>query len=258
MTRLDGDGGPLALLEVDNSVLEEPGLLNAAASMARLALENERLQAEVRSQLVELRSASTRLVEAGQQARQRLERDLHDGAQQQLLALSMALGRARDRLGAETDREVRAVLEHANRDLQQAITELRELARGIHPVLLTQEGLGPALQALAERAAVPLVVSAPHERFPESVESTAYFLVSEATNNAARHSGARSVAVEIRRVDDELRVEIADDGVGGAVPTTAGTGMQGMLDRVTALGGRMHVDSPPGGGTRIKAWLPCA
>jgi signal transduction histidine kinase len=258
LSRLDGDSGPLAVLEVDDSVLAEPGLMNAAASMARLALENERLQAEVRSQLVQLRSASTRLVEAGQQARQRLERDLHDGAQQQLLALSMALGQARDRLGADADPQVRAFFEHANHDLQQAITELRELARGIHPVLLTQGGLRPALQALAERAALPLVASAPSARFPESVESTAYFVVSEAVTNATRHSRARRVVVEVTSEEGELRVEIADDGVGGAVSTATGTGMQGMLDRVTALGGRMHVDSPVGGGTRIKAWLPCA
>jgi signal transduction histidine kinase len=258
LSRLDGDSGPLAVLEVDDSVLAEPGLMNAAASMVRLALENERLQAEVRSQLVQLRSASTRLVEAGQQARQRLERDLHDGAQQQLLALSMALGQARDRLGADADPQVRAFFEHANHDLQQAITELRELARGIHPVLLTQGGLRPALQALAERAALPLVASAPSARFPESVESTAYFVVSEAVTNATRHSRARRVVVEVTPEEGELRVEIADDGVGGAVSTATGTGMQGMLDRVTALGGRMHVDSPVGGGTRIKAWLPCA
>lgn len=258
MSRLDGETGPLALLEVDDSVLEESALLDAAASMARLALENERLQAEVSSQLVQLRSASTRLVEAGQHARQRLERDLHDGAQQRLLALSMTLGQVRDRLGTEADLHVRAYLEQANGDLQQAITELRELARGIHPVLLTQEGLGPTLQALAERAPLPVVVSASSERFSAGVESTAYFLVSEAVTNAARHSGAARVVVTVTREQDELLVKVSDDGAGGAELTAAGTGLSGMHDRVTALGGRMHVVSPLGAGTTIEARLPCA
>jgi signal transduction histidine kinase len=257
MSRLDGETGPLAWLEVDDTVMEEPALLRAAVSMARLALENERLQAEVRSQLVQLRSASTRLVEAGQHARQRLERDLHDGAQQRLLALSMTLGQARDRLASDADPHVRAYLERANGDLQQAITELRELARGIHPVLLTQGGLAPALQALAERAPLPVLVSAPTERFSEGVESTAYFLVSEAVTNAARHSGASRVVVSVTREHDELVIKVSDEGVGGAAASPTGTGISGMRDRVTALGGRLEVVSRHGAGTTIEARLPC-
>jgi len=140
---IGGEGGPLAVMLVDEIVLQEPALLQAAGAMARLALENERLQAEVRSQLVELRSTTARLVEAGQDARQRIERDLHDGAQQRLLALSMTLGQARARAGdGAADPRLRGFLDHAAADLQQAITELRELARGIHPMLLTQEGPG--------------------------------------------------------------------------------------------------------------------
>jgi signal transduction histidine kinase len=256
-SRIDGESGPLALLVVDRAVLEEPALVNAAGAMARLALENERLQAEVRSQLVHLRSASARLVEAGQEARRRIERDLHDGAQQRLVALSMTLGLARDRLVSGEDSEVRSYLERANCDLREAITELRDLARGIHPVLLSQEGLASALQALAERAALPVVVSAPATRFGERIESTAYFLVSEAVTNAARYSHAGRVQVTVRQTADQVTVEVADDGVGGADGSRVGTGLQGMRDRVTALGGQMIVTSPPGGGTRIVARLPC-
>jgi signal transduction histidine kinase len=257
VTRIDGESGPLARLIVDRAVLEEPGLVTAAGAMARLALENERLQAEVRSQLVDLRSTSARLVEAGQEARRRLERDLHDGAQQRLLALSMTLGQVRDRLGSDPEPELRGYLERANADLQEAIAELRELARGIHPVLLSQEGLASALQALAERATLPVVVSAPTTRFGERIESTVYFLVSEAVTNAARYSRAGRVQVNVWQAGDEVTVEVADDGVGGADGYLVGTGLQGMRDRVTALGGHMRVTSPRGGGTRIEARLPC-
>ena len=239
-------------------MLQEPALLQAAGAMARLALENERLQAEVRSQLVQLRSTTARLVEAGQDARQRIERDLHDGAQQRLLALSMTLGQARARAGDGADRQLHAFLDHAADDLQQAITELRELARGVHPMLLTQEGLASALKALAERAPLPVEISAPSRRFHDTVESTAYFFVSEAVTNAARHAAASVVHVEVTVAGDEMTVRVRDDGVGGANPATpGGSGLLGMRDRVVALGGRMTVTSPTGGGTTLVARLPC-
>jgi signal transduction histidine kinase len=228
--------------------------------MARLALENERLQAEVRSQLVQLRSSTARIVEAGQDARRRLERDLHDGAQQRLLALAMTLGRARARARVTDDPELRAFLDRAADDLQQAIGELRELARGIHPVLLTQEGLASALQALAERAPLPVEVSAPAQRFPENVEATAYFLVAEAITNAARHSGADAVRVEATTDGDALVVRVRDDGVGGVGEDVVreGSGLVGMRDRVVALGGSLRIASPTGAGTTLVARLPCA
>jgi signal transduction histidine kinase len=255
---IGGAGGPLAVMLVDEIVLQEPALLQAAGAMARLALENERLQAEVRSQLVQLRSTTARLVETGQDARQRIERDLHDGAQQRLLALSMTLGQARARAGDGADPRLRAFLDHAADDLQQAISELRELARGIHPMLLTQEGLASALKALAERAPLPVEISAPSRRFGDTVESTAYFFVSEAVTNAARHAAASVVQVEVTVAGDEMTVRVRDDGVGGASPATpGGSGLLGMRDRVVAFGGRMTVTSPTGGGTTIVARLPC-
>jgi signal transduction histidine kinase len=254
---ISGESGPLAVMLVDEIARQEPALLQAAGAMARLALENERLQAEVRSQLVQLRSTTARLVEAGQDARQRIERDLHDGAQQRLLALSMTLGQARARADG-ADPQLRGFLDHAADDLQQAISELRELARGIHPMLLTQEGLGSALQALAERAPLPVDVSAPSQRLPDTVESTAYFIVTEAVTNAARHAAASVVHVEISVVGDEMTVRVSDDGIGGAnTATPGGSGLLGIRDRVIALGGRMTVTSPTGGGTTLVARLPC-
>lgn len=255
MAPISGDSGPLAVMVVDEIVLQEPALVQAAAAMARLALENERLQAEVRSQLVQLRSTTARLVEAGQDARQRIERDLHDGAQQRLLALSMTLGQARAHAGDGADPQLRAFLDDAADDLQRAITELRELARGIHPMLLTQEGLASALKALAERASLPVEISAPFQRFPDTVESTAYFFVTEAVTNATRHAAASAVHVQVIVVGDELIVRVTDDGIGGANP--GGSGLLGMRDRVVALGGRMTVTSPTGRGTMLIARLPC-
>jgi signal transduction histidine kinase len=255
---ISGESGPLAVMLIDEIALQEPALLQAAGAMARLALENERLQAEVRSQLAQLRSTTARLVEAGHDARQRIERDLHDGAQQRLLALSMTLGQARARAGVGSDPQLRGFLDHAADDLQQAITELRELARGIHPMLLTQEGLASALAALAERAPLPVQVTAPMCRFPDTVESTAYFLVSEAVTNAARHAAASAVHVQVTVAGDDLTVRVSDDGIGGANPASSGgSGLLGMRDRVIALGGRMTISSPAGRGTTVVARLPC-
>jgi signal transduction histidine kinase len=255
---ITGESGPLAVILVDETALEEPALLRAASAMARLAIENERLQAEVRSQLVQLRSTTARLVEAGQDARRRIERDLHDGAQQRLLALSMTLGQARARADGSADPQIQAFLQTAADDLQQAITELRELARGIHPMLLTQEGLGSALRALAERAPLPVQVSAATDRFPDAVEATVYFFVTEAVTNAARHSRASVVKIDVTVQDDDLIVRVRDDGVGGvdAAPP-GGSGLVGLRDRVIAVGGEMTVSSPAGAGTTLMARLPC-
>lgn len=259
VSSIEGESGPLAVMIVDKIALDEPELLRAAVAMARLALENERLHAEVRSQLVQLRSSTARIVEAGQYARRRIERDLHDGAQRRLLALSMTLGRARTRADVNSDSELRAFLDRAAEDLQQAITELRELARGIHPMLLTQEGLASALRALAERAPLPVEVSAPAQRLPDPVEATAYFFVSEAVTNAARHSGASAVWVDAAVDGGELTVRVRDDGIGGVEENAAGdgSGLLGIRDRVIAVGGRMTIASPAGAGTTLVARLPC-
>ena len=257
---IESEHGPLAAVLVDATALDEPALLASATAMARLALENESLQAEVRSQLVQLRSTTARLVVAGQDARRQIERDLHDGAQQRLLALSLTLGRARARTGPDADAEMRAMLDDAAAELQQTITELRDLARGIHPMLLTQEGLASALRALADRATLPVTVSSPDRRYPETVETTAYYFVSEALTNAARHSEASQVRVELVDGDDVLTVRVSDDGVGGADLDHggAGSGLTGMRDRVVAAGGSLHVSSPRGRGTTLVARLPCA
>lgn len=259
LSPIEAESGPLAVMMVDTVVLNEPDLMRAAVAMARLALENERLQAEVRGQLLQLRSSTTRIVQAGQEARRRIERDLHDGAQQRLLTLSMTLGRARAHADGN-DRELHDVLDRAADELQQAITELRELARGIHPVLLGQEGLASALRALADRAPLPVGVSAPLTRFPPSVETTAYYFVSEAMTNAARHSGATAVQVDVAVDGKELTVQVRDDGVGGVDGQAAheGSGLSGMRDRVIAMGGRMSIASPVGVGTTIVVRLPCA
>ena len=249
---IDVAGQRLAVLVLDESVADEADLVDAVVAAAQLVLENARLGAEVRSQLIELRSAAGRMVSAGEQERRRIERDLHDGAQQRLLALSLSLARERQ----HEQGHVADVLDRAGTELQVAITELRELARGIHPVLLTQEGLGVALQAMAERSGLPVEVSCPKVRLPGPVEATAYFIAAEAVSNALRHASASRIRIKVTVVDRQMRMTAADDGVGGADPA-GGTGLRGLSDRVTALGGRFSVASSSTG-TTLMASLPCA
>ena len=220
-------------------------------------IENERLHAEVRAQLEEVRASRARIVEFGDAERRRVERNLHDGAQQRLVNISLALGIARSQVPATADGELAAALDEAAAELRLALAELRELARGIHPVILSEAGLGPALASLAERSPIPVTVTAaPPGRFPPQVEETAYYVASEALANAAKHARATAVSISARRLDGDLLVEVGDDGVGGADPD--GSGLRGLADRVAALDGRLHVHSPPGEGTRIAAELPCA
>ncbi len=208
----------------------------------------------------ELRRSRARLVEAGDAERRRLERDLHDGAQQRLVSLSLALRLLRTRLAGspDADPEAIAAAEDAAAQLKLAIGELRELARGIHPAILTEAGLGPAITALAERSAVPASIETlPDRRLPMAVEATAYFVVSEALANVAKYASATSASVAADCDSATLRVEVADDGIGGA-DQSRGTGIRGLADRVAALGGRLTVHSPPGQGTRITAEIPIA
>ncbi|GAA3805322.1 hypothetical protein GCM10022242_05630 [Nocardioides panacisoli] len=206
----------------------------------------------------EMRAAARRIVTAGDAARRRVERDLHDGAQQRLVALSVELAM----LGKLAERsDAREVAEHAaaaRSHLLEATAELRELARGLHPPALTREGLAVAVEGLVDRCPVPvrLEVDLP-SRPPAEVEATAYFLVAEGLTNVARYAGARSADVRITRTDRGLEVRVSDDGAGGA-DAGRGTGLQGLADRLAALGARLEVDSPPGGGTKIGAVLPCA
>jgi signal transduction histidine kinase len=206
----------------------------------------------------ELLASRARIVSAADAERRRLERDLHDGAQQRFVALSIALRVLRTRLGPDPSPDVAAGLDAADQELRAGIAELRELARGIHPAILADEGLAGALPALADRSAIPTaVLGVPDHRLPGPVEATAYFVASEALTNAARHSGASRATLEAGVVRGTLRLEVADDGVGGA-RVSDGTGLPGLVDRVAALGGDLEVVSPPGGGTRISAAIPLA
>ncbi len=189
-------------------------------------------------------------------ARRRIERDLHDGAQQRLVTLALDLG-ALARQAQADGAPLADRVEQARTHLLEATAELRELARGLHPMVLAQSGLEPALAALGDRSAIPVRLHvADTGRLSRDVEATAYYVVSEALTNAARHSGADVVVVEVAPVEGGLCVEVTDDGRGGASPAQ-GTGLQGMADRLAALGGKLQVDSPAGGGTRVKAVLPC-
>jgi signal transduction histidine kinase len=243
-------GDDLAALVHDPVFLDQPALLEAAGSAARFALENERLQAELRAQLAELRESRARIVRAGDEERRRLERDLHDGAQQRLLGIGMALQLLRaqghdERLLDETEAEVKA-----------ALTELRELAGGIHPAVLTDHGLAAAVRTLAERSAVPVEVEADDARLPGEVETAVYFIVAEALANVAKHARATKARVEVKRLNGEIVVDVSDDGVGGADP--AGNGLRGLADRAGALDGRLSVQSLPGAGTQLHVEIPCA
>jgi PAS domain S-box-containing protein len=211
---------------------------------------------ERKSAEAELRASRARIVEAADAARRRLERDLHDGAQQRLVELALDLRMARARLDADPA-QVRGLLDAALGDLDAATRELRELARGIHPAALTEGGLRAALEALVARSTVPAqLVAVPGERFSAPIEATAYFTVAEALTNTARYADAGRVEVEATRVNARLRVEVRDDGRGGA-DAGAGSGLRGLADRVAALDGALEVTSPPGGGTVVRAEIPC-
>src|SRR5205823_2649115 len=216
-------------------------------------LENERLAAEVRAQLAEVRASRVRLVVATDAERRRLERDLHDGAQQRLVTLSVALGLDASRGDAATSE----VLSRAQDEVEAAIAELRELARGIHPTLLREEGLEAAVEALARRTPLPVTVegSVP-DRLPAAVELAAYFLVSEALTNVVKHAAASEARVRLSHETFTLRVAVTDDGVGGAC-AAADSGLAGLRDRLEALDAQLVVESKPGDGTSISAAIPC-
>jgi signal transduction histidine kinase len=255
VTVLDRDGTPIAALVHDPALDSEPELLESAAAAARLAIDNERLQAEVRSQLREVRASRARIVEAGDRERRRVERNLHDGAQQRLVTLSMALGIIRDRAGTSAPADLAGDLDEAIVELRGAIGDLRRLARGIHPAILTNEGLGAALESVAVRCPVPVAVRYGAARCAEAVEVTAYFVVAEGLANVAKHARATSATVTVTQHGGGLRVEVADDGAGG-VCTEAGSGLRGLADRVAAIGGTFGIQSAPGRGTRLTAELP--
>jgi signal transduction histidine kinase len=214
------------------------------------------LDAELRARLEELRASRARIVEAADAERRRLERDLHDGAQSRLVALALLLRAARTRAAA--DAELASLLDRAQEELQTSLAELRELARGIHPAVLTERGLEPALHALMARAPVPVTLEADGEgRLPGPVESAAYFVVSEALANVAKYAQATHATVAVRRVNGRVTVEVTDDGVGGA-DAAGGSGLRGLADRLAALDGTLSLESPAGRGTRLRAEIPCS
>ena len=232
------------------------GLLRSRLSEAEVVeRENLRLDAELQARLVELRESRARIVEAGYAERRRVERDLHDGAQQRLVALALDLRMTRTKLDDDPSAAAE-LLESATRELAAATEELRELARGLHPPVLTDRGLVAAVEALATRSPVPITVEANDgERAPASAEAAAYFVVSEALTNVARHAQAEHALVRVDRADGQLRVEIRDDGRGGA-DSNGGSGLRGLSDRVAALDGSLEVESRPGRGTVVRAVIP--
>jgi signal transduction histidine kinase len=257
VTEVDRDGRRIAALVHDPALDDQPELVASAGAAAGLALENERLQAELRARLEELRASRARIVEAAQAERRRIERDLHDGTQQRLVSVAMTLGLAESRLERDPA-AVKPLLDQARGQLTDALGELRELAQGIHPGILTERGLPAALEELAYGARLPLELDvALPERLPDRVEAAAYFVVSEALTNVAKHAAASAVRVRVQRHGGRALVEVADDGVGGA-DRGQGTGLRGLADRVDALGGRLDVESPPGRGTIVHAEIPCA
>ena len=252
---IDDDGEPMAALIHDPALRDEPALLDAVRAAACIALRSGRLQAQLRANVEELRGSRARVLEAGQRERQRLERDLHDGAQQRLVALSLNLGVLQTRLG--DDPEAEALLREARGEIAVSLAELRDLARGLHPAVVTAHGLAVALESLAARAPVPvrLGVDVPG-RLDETVEVAAYYVVCESLTNIGKHARASSATVTLTHRDGTMVIEVVDDGCGGA-DTERGTGLRGLADRVEALGGRLRVWTPVGSGTRVRAELPC-
>jgi len=257
VTILGPGDAPVAALVHDPVLRERGALLTSAGAAARFALENERLQAKLRSQLVELRASRARIVSAGDEERRRLERDLHDGAQQRLLSLGLALQLARAKVGPDGNGAAE-LLSEADSELRAALDELRELACGIHPAVLTEQGLGAALTSLASRSPVPVTITrAPDAHLPGPAETAAYFLVSEALANIAKYANASSVPISVVRLDERVVVDVDDGGDGGADPSR-GSGLRGLADRVHAHDGELTLESEPGRGTHLHAEIPCA
>jgi signal transduction histidine kinase len=256
-TFVERDGQPIAVLLHDPVLEHNAELVRSVCAAASLALENERLQAELRARLLELQASRARLVEATDAERRRIERDLHDGTQQRLVSIAMSLGLLESKLppGATA---AQPLVRETREALALALEELRELTHGINPPLLTERGLAAALDELCRRAALPTHLDMTLDRrLADQVETAAYFMASEALTNAAKHSHAREVRVSGSYDGQTLTVEVADDGIGGATPA-GGSGLRGLADRVEALGGALTVSSPPGRGTTLRAEIPCA
>jgi signal transduction histidine kinase len=257
VTEVDLGGRRIAAIVHDPALLDDPDQVDAAGAAAALALENERLEAELRAKVEELRGSRARLVEIGLSQRRRLERDLHDGAQQRLVSLALGLRMVQERLDPQSEEMVR-LLGHLRGELDAALKELRELARGIHPAVLTDRGLAAAVEALATRAPLPVELGGlPAQRLPEPIEVAAYFVVSEALTNVAKYASASHASVSVSQSNGHLTVLVRDDGVGGA-DLEEGTGLRGLAARLEAVEGRLQVYSEPGAGTTVQAKIPLA
>lgn len=255
---LGSPSSPVAALVYDSSLAHQGQLVDAAAAAVRMALENARLQVQLRAQLEEVRQSRARLVEAADSERQRVERDLHDGAQQQLVTLLLSMQVTKAEAIQHSDPETAKLVDANIAALRNALDELRELARGIHPTILTQAGLVPAIRSLTERCPIPVEVIGELGDVPlaPQVEAALYFVVSESITNAVKHSRGRRMRVWLGRRSGFALVEVSDDGVGGA-DLSVGSGLRGLTDRVAAVGGRLVVKSDYAGGTTIHAEVPC-
>ena len=253
---VERDGRRIAALIHDRALRHEPELVDAAGAAAALALDNARLHTELRARLTELTASRARLVEVGAAERRRIERDLHDGAQQQLVSVAFALGVAQSRLsGAST--AARDALAEARTGLAAALDQLRRLSQGIHPGVLVERGLRAGVAEVAWASPVPVAVEwHSSDRLPEAVELAGYYVVAEALTNVAKHARAGSARVRVTEQNGRVEIEIVDDGVGGA-DVAGGSGLRGLADRVEALGGTLTMASASGRGTTIRVELPC-
>lgn len=253
-TVLERHGEALAVVVHDPALLDDPGMIDSVTAATRLAIENEKLQQEVLEQLVEVHDSRARIVQAADEERKRIERNLHDGAQQRLVSLSVALQLIDSTL---TDAPAKKSLSAVSRELEEALAELRELARGTYPAILSDQGLSAAVESLADRSRLPVEVDIEvDERLPEKVEATAYFVIAEALTNSAKHSQAKSARIRVTKEGDFVVAEVKDDGVGGAL-AERGSGLRGLVDRVKAMDGELDLASPPGGGTHVVVRIPC-
>jgi signal transduction histidine kinase len=254
-TLIEREGQPVAALIHDPSLEDEQELLDAVSAGAGIALENARLQADLRARVDELRESRARVIEAGQDERRRLERNLHDGAQQRLISLSLDLKRLEGQLG--DDAEARSEIDLARGEIATSLEELRTIARGLHPAVVSGHGLQVGLDTLVAKAPVPVALTTELDgRLDETIEVAAYYVVSESLANVGKHAEASGATVSVGRENGELVVEVADDGIGGA-DAERGSGLRGLADRVEAHGGRLRVWTPRGGGTRVRAEIPC-
>lgn len=255
-TLLERDGAKIGAIVHDVTLLDDPALIRTVAAGVALTVDNQRLQQELLAQLEEVRASRARIVEAGDAERRRVERDLHDGAQQRLVALAVSLRTIRSRLGADLTPPVDEELKAASDLVRLAIAEVRELARGLDPSILREAGIEAAIRSLADHSAILVRVSIDLDgRLPARTETAAYFVAAEALANAAKHSSASVVTVTASQADGILSLDVVDDGVGGA--DVDGSGIRGLADRIAAVGGTLVVASAAGAGTRVHAAIPC-